>query len=60
MSLSIGHLHRRHQVFSSICSDVTVMGLHQCSGVVGDSSGFHGEEGLVGVGLGQVVGVDES
>ena len=52
--LSFGHSWSRCLVFSSICSKVTVMGLHQCSEVVvGGLSGFSGEEGssgLIGVG----------
>ena len=61
--LSFSHSRRRHCVLSSICSSITVMGLHQSVEVVGDSSDFSGKEGpsgLIGMGLGQVVGVDES
>ena len=59
---SFGHLHSRCQVFSLICSNVTVMGLHQRSGVVGNwdgSGGTDGSYGLVGVGLGLIVGVGD-
>ena len=57
MPSSFGHSHRRHQVFSSICSSVTVTGSHQSPGGWTDSGCT---EGFVGMSLGLVVGVGKS
>ena len=63
MPLSFSHSHSRCWVFSLICSNVMVMGLHQSVEVTGDSSDSGGSKVLyclVGTGLGLVVGAGAS